>query len=224
MKNYDYKDTKIDNIIDGCIIELFEEFKRNPESFKEEKILTYKFYDIFITKDYEDYKFRWEYPTKVHYRGDIPDDMARKHKSIDLCFIKEDSSDSVPYALEFKLKLNKVDTKSNEDNEFTPSNFKDIDPDFDELCYPKNKINTGYVIFFAFGRIINNLRREKAHNKNKIKFFDKYEELKNKISPIQRIKVIFVCVDNINGKYTYSIKHNMNNGFPEALNKEYIIL
>ncbi len=165
-------DKKMDDIIKESIIELFEEFKRNPEAFKDEKILTYKFYDIIINKNHHEYKFRWEFPTKAFYRRHTPNDTSKKHKYIDICFIKDDS-DLVPYALEFKLKLNKMDIQSNEnENEFNPSNFRVIDADFDELCYQINKIIHGYVIFFTFGKIINDSDRETAHIQNKRKFFD----------------------------------------------------
>ncbi len=124
--------------------------------------------------------------------------------------------------MEFKLKLNKIDTNINEESEFSPSHFKHIDPDFDELCHIGNKIDNGYIIFFAFGKIINNPKRKTKHIEYKQIFFDKYEELRNKIPTNKIIKVVFVCVDNLDGQWTYSIKHNLNNSFPEAFNEEYV--
>ncbi len=55
----------MDDVIEEGIIKLFEDFMQNPESFMYENILIYKFYDIIIRKNQE-YKFRWEYPTKLN--------------------------------------------------------------------------------------------------------------------------------------------------------------
>lgn len=211
----------MDDVIDESIIKLFEDFKQNPESFKYENILRYKFYDIVIGKNQE-YKFRWEYPTILNYNGDIPDNDAKKPKLMDICFVKDDS-DSVPYALEFKLLLTKRNSGIEDDeDEFYLSKFMKICPDFDELCERGNKIDVGYIIFFAFVKIITDKAKKEAHINNKIEFFSTYDKLNKKIPHDQIIKLIFVCVDNLDGQWTYSIKHNLNNGFPEALNEKYI--
>lgn len=186
----------MDDVIEESIFKLFEDFKRIPESYKDEKILTYKFYDIIIGK-YQDYKFRWEYPTKSFYVGNTPVEIARKSKSIDICFVKDDNSETVPYALEFKLLLTKKISGSTEEDEFYPSKFKIIDPDFEELCERRNKIGLGYIVFFAYVEIINEPAKKEAHIFNKKEFFNKYDDLKSKIPLGQPIKIIFVCVDNL---------------------------
>lgn len=203
------------DIIENTIIELFEDFRQNPEDYENEKILTYKFYDIISKKGFNNYNFRWEYPTKAFYRGDKPDDSSKNHKDMDICFI-EDSSNSIPFALEFKLKL----TKEGENN-FNRSNFDVIDPDFNELVYSENMINIGFIIFFAFVKIVNNGEREEVHPQNKGYFFDKFEKLISQIESDKTIKIIFACIDNIDGDRTYSIRHNFNNGYAEVLDKQY---
>ena len=203
------------DIIENTIIELFEDFKQNPEDYENEKILTYKFYDIISKKGFQNYNFRWEYPTKAFYRGDEPDNSSKKHKDMDICFI-EDSSNSVPFALEFKLKL----TNEGENN-FNPSNFDVIDPDFNELIYSENMINIGFIIFFAFIKIVTNEERKKVHPQNKGYFFDKFEKLISQIESENTIKIIFACIDNIDGYRTCSIRHNFNNVHAEVLDKQY---
>jgi len=208
----------MDDTIEKSIIELFDEFKTNPDYFIDEKNLIYKFCDIIIRKHTKEYNLRWEYFTNVHYKGHVPDPNGIP-KEIDICFVENDFIDSIPYAMEFKFKRN-IFKEGIDINEFYPSQFDVIDPDFEELQHPDNKINKGYIIFFSLGKIINNQEREEAHLKNKSKFFDKYEILKSKIKN-DGIKIIFVCIDNIDGRNTYSIMHNLNNTFPEALNIEY---
>jgi hypothetical protein len=40
----------MDTIIDESIVDLCENFKQNPEYFKDEKNLTFNFYDIIMSK------------------------------------------------------------------------------------------------------------------------------------------------------------------------------
>ncbi len=164
----------MDDVIEESIIKLFEDFKQNPEYFKLEDDLRYKFYDI-ITKKNNEYKFRWEYQTNMTYNGDIADENSKRHKKIDICFIKDDSSDLVPYSLEFKLLLTKRVSGIGEEDEFYSSKFKIIDPDFDELCERRNRIDVGYIIFFSFVKIIDDQDKKDAHVNNKKEFFKKYE-------------------------------------------------
>ncbi|VVB88618.1 Uncharacterised protein [uncultured archaeon] len=213
----------MDNVIEESIIKLFEDFKQNPEYFKHEDNLRYRFCDIIIGQSNE-YKFRWEYPTKLTYSNKKPDVNSKYPNKIDICFIKDESLDSVPYAFEFKLLLNKINEKVSDKSKFSPGNFNLIDPDFEELCESGNNINTGYIIFFTFGKIISNQKRKDRHIKNKSKFFAKYDKLYSKIPSHPIIKVVFVCVDNLDNQWTYSIKHNLNNSFPETLklNEKYV--
>jgi len=206
----------MEDIIENSILQLFEDFKHNPEIYENERILTYKFCDIILQNGFQGYKFRWEYPTKAYYRGDKPDTSSKKHKEMDICFIKEDSSNSVPYALEFKLKL----TNKNENN-FNRSNFNDIDPDFDEFVYSENMIDIGFIIFFTYIKIENDMGRERKHPENKTKFFLKFDILNSKIISDKTVKIIFACIDNIDGLRTCSIRHNFNNGYAEVLDKQY---
>lgn len=206
----------MDTIIDESIVALCENFKQNPEYFKDEKNLTFNFYDIIMSRKFQGYKFRWEYLTNVLYKKHTPDNTGTP-KKIDMCFIKDDFFNSIPYAMEFKLKLNMPGIK----NEFSPSNFKVIDPDFDELQEIDNKINKGYIIFFTFAKISNNNRRKNAHIKNKGKFFDKYDELIGRIQPDKYIKIVFACVEHIDGINRYSVKHNLKNILHEELDQEY---
>jgi len=210
----------MDDIIEKSIIELFDDFKSNPEYFKDEKNLIYKFCDIIIKKDLNEYNFRWEYFTNVLYNGHVPDPNGTP-KEIDICFVENDFTDSIPYAMEFKFKRN-IFIDGIDINEFYPSKFDVIDPDFEELQHPDNKINKGYIIFFCLGKIINNQERKVAHIQNKSKFFDKYKILESKIKN-DAIKIIFACIDNIDGRHTYSIMHNLNNTFPKALDEEYYL-
>ena len=206
----------MEDIIENSILKLLEDFKQNPEIYENERILTYKFYDIILQNGFQGYKFRWEYPTKAFYSGDEPDTSSKNHKEMDICFIEEDSSNSVPYALEFKLKL----TNKNENN-FNPSNFDDIDPDFDELVYSENMINIGFIIFLTFIKIENDKGRERKHPGNKKMFFSKFDQLNDKIISDKTIKIIFTCIDNIDGLRTCSIRHNFNNGYAEVIDKQY---
>ena len=206
----------MEDIIENSILQLFEDFKQNPEIYENERILRYKFYDIILQNGLQGYKFRWEYLTKAFYSGDKPDSSSKEHKEMDICFIEKDSSNSVPYALEFKFKL----TNKNENN-FNPSNFKAIDTDFDELVYSENMINIGFIIFFTFIKIENDKGRERKHPGNKKKFFYKFDQLNSKIRSDKTIKIIFACVDNIDGLRTCSIRHNFNNGYAEVLDKQY---
>ena len=92
-----------------------------------------------------------------------------------------------------------------------PEYFKD-----EKLQHPDNKINKGYIIFFCLGKIINNQERKVAHIQNKYKILE--SKIKN-----DGIKIIFACIDNIDGRHTYSIMHNINNTFPKALDEEYCL-
>ena len=207
----------LDDIIEKSIMELFDDFKKNPEYFIDEMNLTYRFHDIINEKDCNGYKFRWEYFTNVLYNEHTPNPNGTP-KKIDICFIKNDYSDSIPYALEFKFKRN-IFIDGENINEFYPSKFDVVGPDFEEIQHPLNKIDKGYIIFFSFGNIVNNHAREKAHFENKNKFFEKYEQLEKTIKN-DSIKIIFACVDNIDGKRTSTIMHNLNNAFPEVLDEK----
>ena len=195
-------------VVENAIVDLINEFIKNPLYFNNEKILHYKFHDFLCNKT--QFNIRWEYPTKEFYvrkDGNLIVDRTSNYNGLyDIALIDE-LEESISFAFEFKLDVDNGEKKID-----TDLFSKHTRNDYEKITNPKNQVMNGYMIYFIWSIIESRAtkplleRKIKHHNKNLDILWAYFEACKIN----GNLKMALVECNNIEGKKNSRIRTHPN--------------